>query len=209
MGGGYSYIRFYCYYCMIMDEMKDLKIMILDDRSENINAALEAFGEAERIETVSTFDEGEKLLQTYRPDIAFVDLNFPFQKGGIEERLGGKFRDKNLRPRGIYSCIVTAGKNHGRDEVYAHTEVPVYGFSKEGVLGYSEFATHTGTLARAVSSPSGGESIYTEKDDSKTWDRALEILKLAHETRYLELNKQSKVFKKIDFYDMLDKIRHG
>ena len=95
-----------------------MKIFILDDREENLEAAREALSQYGEIFTATSFVEGQRLVNEIKPDLAFVDKNFPNSNGEEESNLGEKFRDEVLFPMCIPTAIVTGGINHGQQSAY-------------------------------------------------------------------------------------------
>ncbi len=104
-------------------ENDNYKIMVLEDKEENLSAALEGLGSYGTIRSATNYEDGVKVVEEFNPEIAFIDYNFPQEDGGIEEKLGIKFRDYVLTPRYIPNAIVTAGiKKHG-DDRFKITEI--------------------------------------------------------------------------------------
>jgi CheY-like chemotaxis protein len=90
------------------------KIFILDDKQENIDAAVSALSEfADEIKTAKNYEEGTEVLKTFEADIAFIDMNFPRSAGGEDEKLGEEFRKEFLQAKNIPHAIVTGGIDHG------------------------------------------------------------------------------------------------
>ncbi|HEX8974092.1 MAG TPA: response regulator [Patescibacteria group bacterium] len=94
------------------------RIFILDDKKENLAAAVAALSEyAEEIRTATSYEEGAEIIECFTPDMAFIDMNFPRSANGAEEKLGEEFRKEFLQPMNITNTIVTGGKDHGEDVV--------------------------------------------------------------------------------------------
>ncbi len=53
------------------------KILVLDDKQENLDAAVEALKQYGEVKTATNYNEGIKVVDEFAPDIAFIDLNFP------------------------------------------------------------------------------------------------------------------------------------
>jgi len=134
------------------------KIFILDDRKENLEAAVAALSEyAEEIQTAMCYEEGARVLENFTPDIAFIDMNFPRKNGEADEKIGYEFRKECLRTRNIPSAIVTGGTNHGTPVV---TIKAGYYFPLEKInpCAYECFNLQ--------------KEVYTDKIDIKTWIHA-------------------------------------
>jgi len=165
------------------------KILVLDDKQENLDAAVEALKQYGEVKTATNYDEGIKVVDEFAPDIAFIDLNFPKEANGLEEKLGFQFRDKVLDPNYIPHVIVTAGVFTHAEDTYHNTEM-----FKDGHIFVPE--GHSWHLYNGPTMPHHGGYKETNKGSTKdthqAWQEAYSFLVSKGMECYLEVRSMLK-----------------
>lgn len=157
------------------------KIFVLDDREENLDGARRELGEYGEIAIARNYEEGEKLIQDNYFDLAFIDLNFPRNEKGIEEKLGFEFRDKLLHEKGIPNAIVTGGiRHHDQDAAEVFAEIKAYGV--EDIISASLGGNYA-TPAGVTKENGAWEMAYKRMLERKSVKGYLEFRKLYNITK--------------------------
>ena len=147
--------------------MEQYKIFVLDDLKGNLDAAIKGltpYSDGD-ILTATNYNEGKKILENVTPDIAFIDLNFPRDQGGIEEKLGYKFQEEILNPRYIPHVVITGGvTNHDKDSAEIIPRM---------ILCYGEWGTDSEVFQewhRVITRPG------VTKSNPEAWQKAYDTL---------------------------------
>ena len=122
----------------------------MEDNLDYIKAAKEAFQNFE-VKVVETYKEAEETLKKIEPDIAFVDMYFPKDKGLKQECMGIEFGYELLKKNIPFLIISALSDGHsnisGPDVPYGHPD-------KVDWL----------------------DEIFSPKDNPKTWKDAMDYL---------------------------------
>lgn len=96
--------------------MINLRILVVEDKINNVIAALIGLKELGEVKVASNLEDGIKLLDEFEPQIAIIDKNFPRKQGGEPEDIGLELVTE-LEKRNVLHVILTAGDHHGEPSV--------------------------------------------------------------------------------------------
>ena len=138
------------------------RILVVDDRKENLDAAKIALGCHELI-TATCYEEGIKVINSFDPDIVITDLNFSYKDKGREEKLGFLFLEALSELDLVVSAVFTNGAiNHDQEssELISYKDTSVPGMTKSNVVLREEYVTRPGI----------------KKNNPEAWSNALAFL---------------------------------
>ncbi|MDP1815772.1 MAG: response regulator [Leadbetterella sp.] len=139
-----------------------MKILIVEDREENIQAATKALSNAHQLIIARNYQEGIEALKKHSPVIAIIDMHFPMNNGGAEEKLGCKFKEEVIFSMKVPIPVITMTSGKHREVPSSDIHFEIRFQQNQGAIGPHRVYT------------SGGDT----KDRSTTWKRALgELLK--------------------------------
>ncbi|PLW80475.1 hypothetical protein C0585_02155 [Candidatus Woesearchaeota archaeon] len=134
------------------------KILVLEDIIENQDAAKKGLSPFGEVIIASNYKEGVELLEKYNPDLAFVDVNFPYDEDSKIQELGHSFIDNYLNSKIVPYAIVTSYDHRGNEDTLIDMNIPRIKTS----LGFSleENITRSVGSGHSKKSPNTWENAY-------------------------------------------------